>query len=160
MYIYIYIYIQVSFFPFLVFNSTWYWVRSTLVVPPFDCHEKVNWFDDFANIYFSVFFGAHTLKFVHDLIGIQFVDRNKQVKKNNGIVHFRSLKGDHIRYREVTALYRSTLQNIYGNIFREFSESCLVAVVYRVTTIYGAVTYRFKCSFFFVFFFGFSLGSS
>ena len=63
------------------------------------------------------------LKFAHDLMVIQFVDRNKQVRKNNRIVHFGSLKGDHIRYREVTALYRSTLQNIYGNIFGQLFSS-------------------------------------
>ena len=54
---------------------------------------------------------------------IQFVDRYKQVKKNNGIVHFGSLKGDRIRYREKTALYRSTLRNTYGNIFGELFSS-------------------------------------
>ena len=59
-YLYIYIYIYIYRFPF---NSTWYWVNSTLV-PPFDCHEKVNWFHDFASIHFSVYFGAHILNFI------------------------------------------------------------------------------------------------
>ena len=104
------------------FNSTWYWVRSTLVVPPFDCHEKVNWFDHFASIHFSVYFGAHILKFVHDLIVIQFIDRYKQVKYS-GIEHFGSLKSDRIRYRVETALYRSTSRNTYGNIFGELFSS-------------------------------------
>ena len=103
-------------------NSTGCWVLSTLVVPPLDCHEKVNWFDDFASIHFSVYFGAHILKFAHDLIVIQFVDRYKQVKYS-GIEHFGILKGDRIRYREETALYRSTLRNTYGNIFGELFSS-------------------------------------
>ena len=55
------IYIYIYRFPF---NSTWYWVHSTLVVPPFDCHEKVNWFHDLASIHFSVYFGAHILNFI------------------------------------------------------------------------------------------------
>ena len=70
------------------------------VVPPFDCQEKVNWFDDFATINFPAYFGAHIAKFAHDLIVIQFVDRFTQVKNDGGIVPFGSLKGDGIRYRE------------------------------------------------------------
>ena len=112
---YIYIYIYIYRFPL---NSTGCGVHSTSVVPPFDCHEKVNWFDDFSSIHFPVYFGAHILKFAHDLIVIQFVDRYKK-EKCSGIEHFGRLKGDQIRYREETALYRSTLHNIYGNIFGE-----------------------------------------
>ena len=74
---YMYIYIYIYRFPL---NSTGCWVHSTFVVPPFDCHEKVNWFDDFASIHFSVYFGAHILNFILYLIVIQFVDRYKQLK--------------------------------------------------------------------------------
>ena len=85
-----------------------------------------------------MYFGVHIAKFAHDLIVIQFVDRYKQVK-NNAILQFGSLKGDRIRYREETALYRSTYRT-YPEIF---SESCSVAVIiYRVTAIYRAVIYR------------------
>ena len=62
------------------------------------------------------------MKFAHDLIVIQFVDRYKQVKYSK-IEHFGNLKGDRIRYREETALYSSTLQNTYGNIFGELFSS-------------------------------------
>ena len=106
----------------LPLNSTGFWVHSTFVVPPFDCHEMVKWFDDFASIHFSVDFGAQILKSTHDLIVIQFVDSYKPVKYS-GIEHFGSLKGDRIRYREETALYRSTLRNTYGNIFGELFSS-------------------------------------
>ena len=64
----------------------------------------------------------HTLKFAHDLIVIQFVDRYKQVKYSE-IEHFGSLKGDRTRYREEAALYRSILPNTYGNIFGELFSS-------------------------------------
>ena len=46
---------------------------------------------------------------------------------------------------------------LYGTHMAIFSKSCLVAVVYRVTDIYRAVTYWFDYRFSF---FGFSLGSS
>ena len=39
---------------------------------------------------------------------------------------------------------------LYGTHMAIFSESCSVAVVYRVTAIKRAVTYRFDCSFFFL----------
>ena len=141
-------YIYVYRFPL---NSTGCWVHSTLVVPPFDCHEKVNWFDDFSSIHFPVYLRTHILKFTHDLIVIQFVDRYKEVKYS-GIEHFGRLKGDRILYREETALYWSTLRAHMAI----FSESCSVDVVYRVTDIYRAVTYSFDYRFFF--FLGFSLG--
>ena len=38
---------------------------------------------------------------------------------------------------------------LYGTHMAIFSESCSVAVVYRVTAINRAVTYWFDCSFFF-----------
>ena len=55
--------------------------------------------------------GRASLKFAN-LLSV----KHKQVKYS-GIEHFGSLKGDRIRYREETALYRSTLRNTYGNIF-------------------------------------------
>ena len=39
---------------------------------------------------------------------------------------------------------------LYGTHMAIFSESCSVAVVYRVTAINRAVTYWFDCSFFFL----------
>ena len=48
---------------------------------------------------------------------------------------------------------------LYGTHMAIFSESCSVAVEYRVTDIYRAVTYWFDHGFFF-FFLRFSLGSS
>ena len=134
-------YIYVYRFPL---NSTGCWVHSTLVVPPFDCHEKVNWFDDFPSIHFPVYLRTHIE--VCSRFDDQFVDRYKEVKYS-GIKHFGRLKGDRIRYREETALYRSTLPAHMAI----FSESCSVAVVYRVTDIYRAVTYWFDCSSFFFF---------
>ena len=109
------IYIQVSF----KFN----WMLSSFNV----CSSPIRlpwkgWFDDFASIHFCVYFGAHILKFALDLIVIQFVDRYKQVKYS-GIEHFGSLKSNRIRYREDTALYRSTLRNTYRNIFGELFSS-------------------------------------
>ena len=85
------------------------------------------------------------MKFAHDLIVIQFVDRYKQVKYSE-IEHFVSLKGDRIRYREETALYTDQL---YGTHMAIFSESCSVAVVFKVTVIYRAVSYWFDYRFFF-----------
>ena len=67
------IYIQVSF-QFNLLLSSFNACKS-----PIRLSWKDNWFDDFASIHFSVYFGAHILKFVHDLIVIQFVDRYKQV---------------------------------------------------------------------------------
>ena len=59
-------------------------------------------------------------------------------------MHFGSLKGDRIRYREETVLNRST----YRTYMAIYAESCPVAVVYRVTAIYRAVIYRFDPIFF------------
>ena len=71
-------------------------MRTTLVVPPFDCLGKINWFDDFASIHFRVYVGAYTAKFANDLTVIKFGDHCTQVK-NNEIVHLGSLKGDRVR---------------------------------------------------------------
>ena len=134
-------------------NSTGCWVGSMLVVPPFDCQEKVNWFENFATINFSVYFGAHLAKFAHDLIVIQFVDRFTQVKNDGRIVHFGSLKGDGIRYREGVCFvqinfteHRRCLlctDQLYRTYMTIYSESCPVAVVSRVTAIYRAIIHRF-----------------
>ena len=50
-----------------------------------------------------------------------------------------SLKGDRLRYIQVTAIYRSTLQKYKTR----FSGSCSVTVIYRVTALYRAVIYWF-----------------
>ena len=86
------------------------------------------------------------MKFAHDLIVNQFVDRYKQVK-HSGIEHFGSPKA------RVTAsvIERRPLytDQLYGTHMAVFSKSCSVAVVYRVTAIYRAVTYWFDYKFLF-----------
>ena len=59
-------------------------------------------------------------------------------------MHFGSLKGERIRYREETVLNRST----YRTYMAIYSESCPVAVVYWVTAIYRAAICRFDRIFF------------
>ena len=86
------------------------------------------------------------MKFAHDLIVNQFVDRYKQVEYS-GIEHFGSPKA------RVTAsvMERRPLytDQLYGTHMAIFSKSCSVAVVYKVTAIYRAVTYWFDYKFLF-----------
>ena len=68
----------------------------------------------------------------YSLIVAQFRDRYIQVKDNE-ILDSGSLKGDRVRYIQVTALCCKRL----------FLGSCSVTVLHRVTAIFRAVIYRF-----------------
>ena len=77
----------------------------------------------------------------YSLIVTQCPDRYIQVEDNE-IVHSGSLKGDRVRYIQVTAICRSTVNSKYKG---RFLGSCSVTVKHRVTAIYRAVIYRFDC---------------